>query len=106
MNNLKRLAGLNAFASSDTPNYRRFTNALESIGDELDKIANKLESKQMIDMYDEFDLDLGEKYKDTTGENLGDSIYAVQQTLREAAEALHTIAFDATEEARMEYSDY
>ena len=88
-------------ASDDKKTYHGLTSLLEDVADKCNAQANVLEGKRLISLYQEFQEDLGQSYKDDYGTDAGEDINSIVEELREISDKLNMIAEDIAETARV-----
>lgn len=86
-------------ASDDRKYYNNLTNLLESTADSVSAQAKVL--KRRMNLIKEFSDDLGEHYKNDTGNNIEKNIEHIIDELEKISTELNDIAFDVKETARI-----
>jgi len=86
-------------ASDDRKYYNNLTDLLESTADNVSAHAKVLKKK--TNLIKEFSDDLGEYYKEDTGNSIENNIEHIINELEKISTELNDIAFDVKETARI-----
>lgn len=92
--------------SENTPDFRKLTDSLDFIAENIGRNATALVAKKSSHVLDDFQLDLGDNYKNDYGEDLKDSLQKLIKQLTDISDKLYEISENISETAREEYPDY
>ncbi len=92
--------------SENTPDFRKLTDSLDFIAENIEKNTTALDVRKSSYILKDFHSNLGDKYKDTYGESLEDSLQKLIEQLTDISNKLYEISEGVSEIAREEYPDY
>jgi len=88
VNKMKKLA-----ANDDEKTYWPLYYLLDDVADQCDAYADFLQKKDSTSLIQEFQKDLGERYKDNVGTNLKEDIGGIISQLRDVSYKLNDMIF-------------